>query len=133
MQGDRNRMSSTSMDKFLHRHHIQIANNNKRWHRAKPLKTYFTAPDDYNSVIKDLQYETEILYTIQIPESELTRIAEFEEQVFNNMAQHGHFNMFEMLMEQKEKERQLKDTYPAVKKAYEQYSLMLKMAQSGEL
>jgi hypothetical protein len=126
-------MSGTPMDKFLHRHHIQIADNSKRWHRAKPLKAYFTSPDDYNSVIENLQYETEKLYTIQIPESELTRIAEFEEQVFNNMAQPGHFNMFEMLMEQKEKERYLKDTYPAVKKAYEQYSLILKMAQSGEL
>jgi hypothetical protein len=36
-------------------------------------------------------------------------------------------------MEQKEEERYLKDKYPAVKKAYEQYSLMLKLAQSGEL
>ena len=41
--------------------------------------------------------------------------------------------MFEMLMEQKEQEMHLKDTYPAVRKAYEQYSLMLKLAQSGEL
>jgi hypothetical protein len=36
-------------------------------------------------------------------------------------------------MEQKERERALRDKYPAVKKAYEQYSLMLKLAESGEL
>jgi hypothetical protein len=36
-------------------------------------------------------------------------------------------------MKQKEEERYLRDKYPAVKKAYEQYSLMLNMAKSGEL
>ena len=41
--------------------------------------------------------------------------------------------MFETLMEQKEEEQFLKDKYPAVKKAYEQYSLMLKLAKSGEI
>jgi hypothetical protein len=33
----------------------------------------------------------------------------------------------------KEREKYLKNKYPAVKKAYEQYSLMLKLAESGEL
>ena len=41
--------------------------------------------------------------------------------------------MFEVVMEQKEREKYLKNKYPAVKKAYEQYSLMLKLAESGEL
>ena len=76
---------------------------------------------------------TVTLYTVEITESELQRIAEFEEQVFNNMKSQGHYNMFETLMEQKQQEKYLRDTYPAVKKAYEQYSLMLKLAQSGEL
>jgi hypothetical protein len=49
------------------------------------------------------------------------------------MAKKGHYRMFETLMEQKEHEKYLKDKYPAVKKAYEQYSLMLKLAESGEL
>jgi hypothetical protein len=49
------------------------------------------------------------------------------------MKQQGHYNMFETLMEQKQQEKFLRDKYPAVRKAYEQYSLMLKLAQSGEL
>jgi hypothetical protein len=73
------------------------------------------------------------LYTVEIAESELERIADFESEVFNNMKKQGHYRMFEVIMEQKEEERYLKDKYPAVKKAYEQYSLMLKLAQSGEL
>ena len=73
------------------------------------------------------------MYTVEIAESELERIADFESEVFNNMKKQGHYRMFEVIMEQKEEERYLKDKYPAVKKAYEQYSLMLKLAQSGEL
>jgi hypothetical protein len=41
--------------------------------------------------------------------------------------------MFEVMLEQKYKEKRLRDKYPAVKKAYEHYSLILKLAESGEL
>jgi uncharacterized protein YktA (UPF0223 family) len=73
------------------------------------------------------------LYTIEIAESELERIADFESKVFNHMEREGHYNLFLTLMEQKEQEKKLKNKYPAVLKAYEQYSLMLKLAQSGEI
>jgi len=49
------------------------------------------------------------------------------------MKAQGHYRMFETLMEQKQQEKYLKNKYPAVKKAYEHYSLMLKLAESGEL
>jgi hypothetical protein len=81
----------------------------------------------------DVVRDTEPLYTVEIAESELERIAEFEQQVFNNARQTGHYNMFTAVMEQKEEEKYLRNKYAAVKKAYEQYSLMLKLAQSGEL
>jgi hypothetical protein len=81
----------------------------------------------------DVVNDTEPLYTVEIAQSELERIADFESEVFNNMKKQGHYRMFETLMEQKERERALRDKYPAVKKAYEQYSLMLKLAESGEL
>jgi hypothetical protein len=95
---------------------------------------YFRDPMDFNKVsLVDVVNDTEPLYTVEIAQSELERIADFEAQVFNNMRKQGHYHMFEMLMEQKEEEKYLKDKYPAVRKAYEQYSLMLKLAQSGEL
>jgi hypothetical protein len=49
------------------------------------------------------------------------------------MKKQGHYQMFEMLMEQKEQEKYLRNKYPAVNNAYKQYSLMLKLAESGEL
>ena len=94
---------------------------------------YFRDPMDFNKVSPvDFITDSEPLYTVEIAESELERIADFEAQVFNNMKKQGHHQMFEMLMEQKEQEKYLKNKYPAVKKAYEHYSLMLKLAESGE-
>jgi uncharacterized protein YktA (UPF0223 family) len=49
------------------------------------------------------------------------------------MRDQGHYRMFETLMEQKEEEKHLRNKYPAVKKAYEHYSLILKLAESSEL
>jgi hypothetical protein len=96
---------------------------------------YFTDPNDYNNIIlgDNVRFETQPLYTIEIAESELQKVAEFESQVFNNMRTKGHYGLFEHLMEQKEREKFLRENYPAVKKAYEHYSLILKLAESGEL
>jgi hypothetical protein len=96
---------------------------------------FFQFPEDYNKLTatQAFQFESEPLYTIEIAESELERIADFEQQVFNNAKKTGHYNLFQVIIEQKEEEKYLRDKYPAVKKAYEHYSLMLKLAESGEL
>lgn len=125
------------MNEFCKRHNIRVVDTNKRYKTVRPLgPRYFQNPDDYNFVSNVLvEHETEPLYTIEIPLSELKRINDFEEQVFNNIKTHGphHYQMFEIMMEQKQNEKRLRDKYPAVKKAYEQYSLMLKMGEMGEL
>lgn len=123
-------------DAFLKQHNIKIIDTNKRWSRMRPVHyNFFEDDQDYNSIMShaSTQWETERLLTIEIPESDLTAIQDFEEQVFNNMKQHGaeHYRMFDVMMEQKEKEKYLRNRYSAVKKAYEQYSLMLKLAETG--
>ena len=121
---------------FLKDHSIRIIDDTKRAHRHTRFNTaLFQFPEDYNKFLKEetLRFETEKLYTLEIAESELERIARFEAEVYNHMNNRGHYHIFESIMQQKEEERYLKDKYPAVKKAYEQYSLMLKMAKSGEL
>jgi hypothetical protein len=125
----------TNLNKFFERHQLRVLDKNKRAHRMTRMNTkFFKFEDDYNKLINDnVAFETEPLYTIEVAESELHRIADFEAEVFNHMESGSHYRMFEAVMEQKEKERYLKDKYPAVKKAYEQYSLMLKLAESGEL
>jgi hypothetical protein len=120
---------------FVEKHDIRILDKNKRSQRYRPLSLkYFTNPKDYNELLPEyIEYDVEPVYTVEIKLSELTKIAEFESEVFNHMRQRGHYDMFNWIMEQKEREKHLKEKYPAVKKAYEQYSLMLKMAEAGEL
>jgi hypothetical protein len=123
-----------NLQEFCERHAIIIIDTNKRAHKYRKVNvSFFKHQADYNLVDQEIIHETEPLYTIEISESEINRIAEFESQVFNNLKETGHYRMFEMLMEQKENEKYLKNKYPAVKKAYEQYSIMLALAQSGEL
>ena len=115
---------------------INLLDDNKRAHKHTRMNTkFFQFPEDYNKLTATdaYQFESERLFTIEVSESELTRIADFESEVFNNMRNKGHYHMFENLMEQKERERALRDKYPAVKKAYEHYSLILKLAESGEM
>ena len=122
-------------EEFLKRHNIKVIDTNKRFARYGSKRFMFTNDVDYNDIAQTMYYETERLLTVEIPESELTRIKDFEDQVFNNIKNHGphHHQMFEIMMEQKHEEKKLRDKYSAVKKAYEHYSLMLKLAKSGEL
>lgn len=129
-------MSYENLKPFCEHHRIRILDTNKRAHVYHKVNlNYFRDPMDFNQVQShiDIVRDTEPLYTIEIAESELKQIAEFEEQVFNNAKQTGHYNLFQTIMEQEEQEAYLRSKYPAVKKAYEQYSLMLKLAESGEL
>lgn len=124
-----------ALTEFVNSHRINIIDSNKRAHRLTKMNTrFFNFADDYNKFVNEpVTLETETLLTVEISQSELEKIAVFEHEVFNNMRTQGHYNMFETLMEQKEQERFFRDNYPAVKKAYENYSLMLKLAESGEL
>lgn len=125
-----------NLREFCQCHAIRVLDTNKRAHRYHKVNlNYFKDPSDFNKVQDyiNVTYDTEPLYTLEIAESELRKIADFEFQVFNNMRKNGHYDMFNILMEQKEREKYLKERYPAVKKAYEHYSLILKMAESGEL
>lgn len=125
-----------NLKSFIQDHRINILDDNKRAHRYTHMNTnFFQFPDDYNmmTAVQAMRFETEKLYTVEISESELERIADLESNVFNNMKDQGHYRMFETLMEQKQEEKALRNKYAAVSKAYENYSLMLKLAQSGEL
>jgi hypothetical protein len=127
-------MINQDLKEFCQHHRINVLDTNKRASRYHKVNVnYFKDPVDFNRIYENVIVDSEPLYTVEIAESELERIASFESEVFNNMKQQGHYRMFETLMEQKERERMLRDKYPAVKKAYEHYSLMLKLAESGEL
>ena len=129
-------MSDRTVRDFINNHRIRVIDDNKRAHRHTRMNVqYFNNPTNYNELTATdvMEYETVKLLTVEITEHELERIADFESEVFNNLKEHGHYRMFEHMTQLKEREQYLRDKYPAVKKAYEHYSLMLKLAESGEL
>lgn len=101
-------------------------------HYPVELYDFFKDERDYNYVTSH-SVLTDYELTIRIRESELEKISDFENMVFNNLKNQGHYNFFNIVMQQKEEEKQLRNAYPAVQKAYEQYSLMLTLAKSGQL
>jgi len=122
---------------FVKAHGIRVVDDEKKACRYRKINTdFFNYQKDYNQInssINYVEFETERLYTVEIAESELERIADFESQVFNNMKNGGRSNLFESLMDQKREEAALRDQFPAVKKAYEHYSLMLNLAKTHQL
>lgn len=118
---------------FLRRHNIKIIDDNKRFSKYRPQYLYWSSAEVKDLIRSEIVFETEKLYTIEIPESDLKKIQEFEDQVFGNLKEQGHYGLFQNLMEMKEEEKYLREKYPAVKKAYENYSLMLNLCKGGKL
>lgn len=124
----------SDLKSFCEKHGIRILDDNKRACRYRKVNMdFFKYQEDYNIVDTNIRYDTEKLYTLEISESELRKISDFESEVFNHMNEKGHYNLFDTIMEQKQQEQYLRNKYPAVQKAYEQYSLMLKLANSGNI
>lgn len=127
-------MSDDIVKKFIKMHNINILDTNKRAYVPQKLTAnYFVSADDYQArTTSDYRHKTVPLYTIEITEPELTRLATFEASVFNNMhmSHDHHYNMFNDIMEQRANERLLRNQFPAVQKAFEYYSLALSLAKA---
>ena len=106
-----------------------MVNDTGRAARYHPPR-FFTDPERADIVRNDIvEYQTEKLYTLQIPESRLRTLVEMEKRFFNNNPHsQGYTDMFEMLMSKEREESQFRNTHESVLKAYEQYSMMLYLA-----
>jgi len=128
-------MIDKETDEFCKNHNIKITESKYRrqYYRPPFIPTYFTDPTDYNK-IHSIETFDEPMYVLEILKSELDRIISFEKHVYDNVTLRGGYGqMFEIMLGQKHQESELRKRYPAVQKAYEQYSMMLKLAQSGEV
>ena len=127
-------MNDNTTNSFLQQYQITVVDNNKRCRRygwTPPL--YFLHQDD-KDVFEDQRrmYDTEPLLTVTIPQSRLTDLVELESKFFNHMREMGGRHMFATWTEQQREERILRETYPAVQEAYEQYSLMLHLTKHNK-
>jgi hypothetical protein len=76
-----------------------------------------------------MTYETEQVYTVEIPEGRFRALVEMEQRFFKwQRHNQGEVDMFQTLMDKEREEAHYRHTNSAVKKAYEQYSMLLNLA-----
>mgnify|MGYP000229590643 FL=1 len=117
------------IDQFCKNYEIYIVDDQKRRARYHPPR-YFTDPSRADIISRDfVEYETEKVFTVQIPESRFRALVEMEQRFFGHH-NHGYSDadMFAMLMEKEREESWHRQSSAAVQKAYEQYSIMLNLA-----
>ena len=114
---------------FCENYEVRVLNNQKRRARYHPPR-FFTDPERADLIRNDVvEYETERVFTVEIPEGRLRALIELEKRFFR-MQRHskGEIDMFQILMDKEREEAHYRHTNPAVQKAYEQYSIMLNLA-----
>lgn len=120
---------SEELKQFCENYEVRVLNDQKRRARYHP-PTFFTDPERADIIRNDItQYETERVFTMEIPEGRLRALVEMERRFFKwQRHSPGEIDMFQTLMDKEREELHFRQTNPAVQKAYEQYSIMLNLA-----
>ncbi len=117
------------LKRFYENYEVRVLNDQKRRARYHPPR-FFTDPERADIIRNDVvEYETEKVITMEIPEGRLRALIELEKRFFK--WQHhtrSEVDLFQTLMDKEREESFYRNTNSAVKKAYEQYSLMLNIA-----
>jgi hypothetical protein len=114
---------------FCENYEVRVLNDSKRRARYHPPK-FFTDPERADIIRNDIvEFEHEKVITMEIPEGRLRALIEMERR-FYKWQRHSksEVDMFETLMNKEREESFYRNSNPAVKKAYEQYSIMLNLA-----
>jgi hypothetical protein len=114
---------------FCENYEVRVLNDTKRRARYHPPK-FFTDPERADIIRNDIvEFEHEKVITMEIPEGRLRALIEMERR-FYKWQRHSksEVDMFETLMNKEREEAFYRNSNPAVKKAYEQYSIMLNLA-----
>ena len=124
---------SENAKKFLYRYNMEIIDANRRQQRYyMPPRYSISARFDDEELYQNIQYESETLFTIQVPESKLEALVDFYERAEDAIRHTGSMDMFNHFLRKQDEEREFREKHPAVQKAYDQYIMMLNLAQSGE-
>jgi hypothetical protein len=114
---------------FCRNYEVNVLNDQKRRARYHPPR-FFTDPARADIIRNDIvEFETEPVITLEIPESRLRTLVEMERRFFKwQRHSQGEIDMFETLMNKEREEAHYRHTNAAVQKAYEQYSVMLNLS-----
>jgi len=122
-------MDNDLVNAFCQNYEVRVLNDQKRRARYHPPR-FFTEPERADIIRNDIvEYETEKVITLEIPEGRLRTLIELEKRFFRwHNHSKGEIDMFQTLMDKEREEAHYRHTNPAVQKAYEQYSIMLNLA-----
>ena len=122
-------MDDNKLKNFCENYEVRVLNDQKRRARYYPPK-FFTDPERADIVRKDLmEFEHEQVFTVEIPEGRLRALVELEQRFFKwQHHSRGEVDMFQTLMDKEREEAFYRNSNEAVRKAYEQYSIMLNLA-----
>lgn len=114
---------------FCRNYEVNVLNDQKRRARYHPPR-FFTEPSRADIIRNDIvEFETEQVITLEIPEGRLRALVEMEQRFFKwQRHSQGEIDMFQILMDKEREEANIRHTNTAVQKAYEQYSIMLNLA-----
>lgn len=117
------------LKEFCENYEVRVLNDQKRRARYHPPR-FFTDPENAAVVRNDIvEFETERVLTLEIPESRLRALMELEKRFFKwQKHTKNETDFFEMLMSKEREEATIRHQNEAVQKAYEQYSVMLNLA-----
>ena len=118
-----------NLKEFCENYEVQVLNDQKKRARYH-LPRFFTDPENASIIRDDLvSFETERVFTLEIPESRLRALIELEQRFFKwQKHTKGEVDFFDMLMRKEREEAGYRHSNEAVQKAYEHYSLMLNLA-----
>ena len=114
---------------FCENYEVRVLNDTKRRARYHPPR-FFTEPARADIIRNNVvEYETEKVITMEIPESRLRTLIEMERRFYKwQKHSRGEVDMFQTLMDKEREEAYHRQANPAVQKAYEQYSIMLNLS-----
>jgi hypothetical protein len=115
------------LKKFCKNYEVKILNDQKRFARYRKPQ-FFTDPSNASIIQDAIDMQTEKLFTVEVPESSLNTLVEMENRFMNFRNSDHSRDMFELLMDKEREESHYRNTNEAVKKAYEQYSMLLNLA-----
>ena len=122
-------MDDNKLKNFCENYEVRVLNDQKRRARYHP-PTFFTEPERADIIRKDIvEFEHERVYTVEIPEGRLRALVELEQRFFKwQHHSRGEVDMFQTVMDKEREEAFYRNSNEAVRKAYEQYSIMLNLA-----
>jgi hypothetical protein len=113
---------------FCENYEVRVLNDSKRRARYHPPQ-FFTDPKRADIITRNMTYETECVYTVEIPEGRFRALVELEQRFFKwQHHSRGEVDMFQTLIDKEREEAFYRNSNEAVRKAYEQYSIMLNLA-----